>query len=122
MRRAGKQVLNVGGTDEAAACAAVSAIMWQAIGENRKLLSVPLKEVPEMTRGKGVRLQRYGDGGLADIKTFTLKEGLTTYDKGGRSRSFTELKDWIGARAQAGRLPPKGFPADRKFGGAFGAV
>ena len=122
MRRAGKQVLNVGGTDEAAACAAVQGDHVAAIGENRKLLIFPLKELPEMTRGKGVRLQRYGDGGLADIKTFTLKEGLTTYDKGGRARNFPDLKDWIGARAQAGRLPPKGFPADRKFGGAFGAV
>ncbi len=122
MRRAGKQVLNTTGTDEAVACAVVQGSHVAVIGENRKLLIFPIKEVNEMTRGKGVRLQRYADGGLADVKTFNLKEGLTVYDKGGRARTHTDLKDWVGARAQAGRLPPKGFTSERKFGGAFGAV
>lgn len=122
MRRAGKQVLNTTGTDEAVACAVVQGSHVATIGENRKLLIFPIKEVNEMTRGKGVRLQRYADGGLADVKTFNLKEGLTVYDKGGRSRNFPDLKDWVGARAQAGRLPPKGFTSERKFGGPFGAV
>ncbi len=87
------------------------------IGENRKLLIFPLKEVPEMGRGRGVILQRYKDGGAADAKVFTLKEGLT-WKSGDRERTETDLKDWVGERAQAGRLPPKGFSReDRPFSG-----
>ncbi|GMV63024.1 MAG: DNA topoisomerase (ATP-hydrolyzing) [Parvibaculum sp.] len=122
MRRAGKQVLNVTGTDEAVACAVVQGDHVAAIGENRKLVIFPLKEVNEMTRGKGVRLQRYKDGGLGDIKTFTLKQGLIAYDRSDRARTFDGLKEWLGQRAQAGRLPPKGFPVGHKFGGGFGAA
>ena len=122
MRRAGKQVLNVSGTDEAAACAVVQGDHVAVIGENRKLVIFPLKEVNEMPRGKGVRLQRYKDGGLGDVKTFNLKQGLVAYDRSGRSRTFDGLKDWLGTRAQAGRLPPKGFPVGHKFGGGFGAA
>ncbi|MAV92334.1 MAG: hypothetical protein CL676_13020, partial [Bdellovibrionaceae bacterium] len=91
------------------------------IGENRKLIIFPLAEVNEMTRGKGVRLQRYKDGGLGDIKTFTLKQGLIAYDRSDRARTFDGLKEWLGQRAQAGRLPPKGFPVGHSFGGGFGA-
>ena len=80
------------------------------IGDNRKLLLFPLKELPEMPRGKGVRLQRYKDGGLADVKTFTKKEGLTYIDSAGRSFILDRLRDWWGDRAQAGRLPPKASP------------
>ena len=122
MRRAGKQVLNVSGTDEAVACAVVQGDHVAAIGENRKLVIFPLKEVNEMTRGKGVRLQRYKDGGLGDVKTFNLKQGLVAYDRSGRGRTFDALKEWLGQRAQAGRLPPKGFPVGHKFGGGFGAA
>ena len=121
MRRAGKQVLNVSGTDEAIACAVVKGDHVAVIGDNRKLLVFPLKEVNEMTRGKGVRLQRYKDGGLGDIKTFTLKQGLIAYDRSDRARTFDALKEWLGTRAQAGRLPPKGFPVGHSFGGTFGA-
>ncbi|MFN4231135.1 DNA topoisomerase IV subunit A [Parvibaculum sp.] len=121
MRRAGKQVLNVGGTDEAVACAVVKGDHVAVIGENRKLVIFPLAEVNEMTRGKGVRLQRYKDGGLGDIKTFTLKQGLIAYDRSDRARTFDGLKEWLGQRAQAGRLPPKGFPVGHSFGGGFGA-
>ena len=80
------------------------------IGDNRKLLMFPLDELPEMTRGKGVRLQRYKDGGLADAKVFSKKDGLTYIDAAGRSFAVTELRDWWGQRAQAGRLPPQGLP------------
>jgi topoisomerase IV subunit A len=77
-----------------------------------------LEQVPEMARGSGVRLQRYKDGGLSDIRTFTADEGLTWIDSAGRS--FTtpvkELSDWRGDRAAAGRLAPKGFPKSNKFG------
>ena len=71
-----------------------------------------------MARGKGVRLQRYKDGGVSDAKVFTLKEGLTWKDTSGRTWTVAEadLRDWIGNRAEAGRLPPKGFPKTNRFG------
>ncbi len=89
------------------------------IGENRKLLVFPLNQVPEMARGKGVRLQRYKDGGVADVRVFALKEGMAWRDAAGRNFSVVgvDLKDWRGARAEAGRLPPKGFPKSNRFDG-----
>ena len=121
MTRKGKQILNVKGDDEAAVCAPVDGDSVAVIGDNRKLLLFPLKELPEMPRGKGVRLQRYRDGGLADAKTFTKKEGLTYTDAANRTftLSSAELRDWWGQRAQAGRLPPRGFPKSGKFGDRF---
>ena len=87
------------------------------IGQNRKMLVFKAVDVPEMARGKGVRLQRYKDGGIVDARVFTLKEGLTWTDSAGRNFTVTkaELKDWIGNRAEAGRLPPKGFPKNNRF-------
>lgn len=114
-RRAGKQVLNVETGAEAAACAAVEGDSVAVIGENRKVLLFPLADVPEMTRGRGVRLQRYKDGNLSDVKTFTRKEGLTWQDTGGRTHTLTDLKEWFGERGQAGRLAPKGFPRSNTF-------
>ena len=67
-------------------------------------------------RGKGVRLQKFKDGGLADAKLFKLKEGLSWIDSSGRNWNVTDLKEWLGERAQAGRLPPKGFPKSNRFG------
>jgi topoisomerase-4 subunit A len=118
--RKGKQVLNVTAPDEAAICAPVEGDSVAVIGDNRKLLLLPLKELPEMPRGKGVRLQRYKDGGLADAKTFTKKQGLPYLDSAGRSFVLSDLRDWWGARAQAGRLAPKGFPKSGRFGPKFG--
>ena len=114
--RTGKQVLNLEAGREAAACAPVVGDWLAVLGENRKLLLFRLAEVPEMARGRGVILQKYKDGGLSDVKSFSLEEGLSCRT-GERTRSFTkaELKDWIGARAQAGRLPPAGFPRALKF-------
>ena len=88
------------------------------IGENRKLLIFPLDEAPRMARGKGVRMQRYKDGGVADARVFALKEGLTWTDASGRLFTVgkTELAEWIGHRAEAGRLPPRGFPRNNRFG------
>ena len=88
------------------------------IGENRKLLVFPLSEAPRMARGKGVRMQRYRDGGVSDAKVFALKDGLTWMDSSGRVFTIdkAELKDWIGHRAEAGRLPPRGFPRNNRFG------
>jgi len=111
----GKQALNVSGSVEAAACAEVAGDMVAVVGENRKLLVFPLDELPEMTRGRGVTLQRYRDGGLSDVTTFDKKRGLSWAMGGGRTRTETDLRDWNGKRGQAGRLPPKGFPKSNKF-------
>jgi topoisomerase-4 subunit A len=115
--RKGKQVLNVKPPDRAAAVAIVEGDTVAAIGENRKMVLFPLSELPEMGRGRGVRLQKHKDGGLSDVKTFALDTGLTWSD--GAGRTFTlekkELADWRGKRADAGRLAPKGFPKSNRF-------
>jgi topoisomerase-4 subunit A len=115
--RKGKQVLNVTPPDEARAIAPAEGELVAAIGENRKMLVFPIDQVPEMTRGRGVRLQRHKDGGLSDIKTFEAEKGLTWTDSAGRvfTLSLKELADWRGNRADAGRLAPKGFPKNNKF-------
>jgi topoisomerase-4 subunit A len=115
--RKGKQVLNVAMPDEARAIAVVEGELVAAIGDNRKMLVFPLEQVPEMTRGRGVRLQRYKDGGLSDVKAFKVEEGLSWTDAAGRAFSLTlkELADWRGNRADAGRLAPKGFPRSNTF-------
>ncbi len=119
MTRKGKQVLNVAPPEEALVCAPADGDMVAVVGENRKLLCFVRKELNEMTRGRGVRLQRYRDGGLADAKTYNKAEGLTWLDSSNRTWTVTELGDWTGSRAQAGRLPPKGFPKANRFGPKF---
>jgi topoisomerase-4 subunit A len=116
--RKGKQVLNVTPPNEACTITTVTGDTIAVIGENRKMLVFGLDQVPEMSRGRGVRLQRYKDGGLSDVATFVAKEGLTWRDSAGREFSITmkELADWRGNRSDAGRLPPKGFPKSNKFG------
>ena len=116
--RKGKQVLNVTLPDEARALAVVEGELVASIGENRKMVIFPLDQVPEMARGRGVRLQRYKDGGLSDLKTFEAADGLSWTDTAGRAFSLTlkELADWRGNRADAGRLAPKGFPRTNRFG------
>ncbi len=113
--RAGKQVLNVRGDTRAAVCKPVAGDHLAAVGENRKMLIFPVADLPEMGRGKGVRLQKYKDGGLSDARIFTLSEGLTWLDPAGRTRTVTELDEWTGARASAGRMAPRGFPQDNRF-------
>jgi topoisomerase IV subunit A len=115
--RKGKQVLNVKPPAEAQVCVSVSPDNTHVatIGDNRKLVIFKLSDVPEMARGKGVRLQKFKDGGLSDAQTFNLKEGLSWIDGSGRNWNVTDLKDWMGERAQAGRLPPKGFPRSNRF-------
>ena len=117
--RKGKQILNVSSPDQARAIAPAIGELVAAIGENRKMLVFPIDQVPEMTRGRGVRLQRHKDGGLSDIKTFAAEKGLSWTDTAGRvfTLSLKELADWRGNRADAGRLAPKGFPKSNKFGG-----
>ena len=115
--RKGKQVLDVTLPDAARAIAVVEGELVASIGENRKMVIFSLDQVPEMTRGRGVRLQRYKDGGLSDLKTFTAEEGLSWTDAAARAFSLTlkELADWRGNRADAGRLAPKGFPRTNTF-------
>ncbi|MEO1423709.1 MAG: DNA topoisomerase IV subunit A [Pseudomonadota bacterium] len=112
--RSGKQVLNLRDAT-AAVCRPVDGDHVAVVGENRKVLIFPLDDLPEMTRGKGVRLQKYKDGGLSDARTFTLSEGLSWKDPAGRTRTETELGDYIAKRASAGRMAPRGFPRDNRF-------
>ncbi|MBT6986787.1 MAG: DNA topoisomerase IV subunit A, partial [Rhodospirillaceae bacterium] len=113
--RSGRQVLNVSGDVEAAVCAPVQGDHLAVVGDNHKLIIFPIEELPEMTRGRGVVLQKYRDGGLADAKTMNLADGLTWKQAGGRTRTETDLEMWLGKRSQAGRLAPKGFPKNNRF-------
>ena len=113
--RAGRQVLNLRDRVTARVCRPVFGDHVAVVGENRKLLVFPLAELPRMNRGKGVRLQRYKDGGLSDARTFVLAEGLTWRDPAARVRTEIDLADWTGARAGSGRMAPRGFPRDNRF-------
>jgi topoisomerase-4 subunit A len=110
-RRAGKQVLN----GEAVVSLEVSGDHLAVIGDNGKALIFPLDELPEMPRGKGVKLQSYREGGLRDAAVFKAEEGASWTTSDGRSRAWADWRDWLGKRAGAGRLAPKGFPASKRF-------
>jgi topoisomerase-4 subunit A len=114
-RRAGKTILALKPGEEWAACTAVRGDHVAVIGQNRKLLIFALAQLPEMPRGAGVQLQKYKDGGMSDVKTFALAEGLT-WRIGDKTRTEQKLAEWLGPRASAGRLPPSGFPRSNKFG------
>ena len=116
--RKGKQVLNVKPPDAARAVAPVEGELVAAIGENRKMVIFPLEQVPEMTRGRGVRLQRHKDGGLSDVKVFKGDDGLIWVDTAGRIfiQTLKELAVWRGNRGDAGRVRPDRFLANLKFG------
>ena len=115
--RSGKQVLNVKAPVRAAVCTRVQAgeDYVACVGENRKVLVFPLDELPEMGRGKGVRLQKYKDGGLSDARCFNRAEGLSWKDPAGRTRTETDLAEWDGKRAGTGRMAPRGFPRNNRF-------
>ncbi|MDO8977890.1 MAG: DNA topoisomerase IV subunit A [Afipia sp.] len=115
--RKGKQILNVTAPNEAAAIATVSGDTVAVIGTNHKMVVFPLEQVPEMARGRGVRLQKYSGGKLSDVMTFTAKDGMTWRDSAGREQSLTwkDLSDWRGNRADAGRQA-RGLPTSNKFG------
>ncbi|MGV1906012.1 DNA topoisomerase IV subunit A [Agrobacterium cavarae] len=117
--RKGKQIMNVSMPDETKLVVPVIGDHVAVVGENRKMLTFPLSQVPEMSRGKGVRLQRYKDGGVSDVKCFAIATGLSWEDSAGRSFSKVgdELLEWMGDRAGVGRSVPKGFPRSGKFGG-----
>ena len=113
--RAGKQVLNVRAPTRARVCKPVTGDAVAVVGENRKVLVFGLDELPEMGRGKGVRLQKYKDGGMSDATTFTLADGLSWRDPAGRTRTESNLAEWQGKRAGTGRMAPRGFPRDNTF-------
>lgn len=117
--RKGKQIMNVSMPDEAKLAVPVTGDHVAVVGENRKLLAFPLAQIPEMSRGKGVRLQRYKDGGVVDVKCFAVAEGLSWSDTAGRlfTKVGEELREWLADRATVGRTVPKGFPRSGKFGG-----
>jgi len=112
--RNGKQILNVVEGSRATLCVPVEGNHVAVIGENRKLLIFPLSQIPVMKKGQGVTLQKYKEGELSDVKCFNLKEGLS-WALGEKIRTETDLKAWLGNRADAGRLPPTGFPRTNKF-------
>ncbi len=115
--RKGRQVLNLDAPAKAALLVPANGDHVAVLGENRRLLIVPLSQVPELGRGKGVRLQRYAQGGIADARVFSLADGLRWTDPAGRvfTVRMPELAEWVGARADAGRLPPRGFPKTNTF-------
>ena len=112
--RGGKQVLNLPSGARAVTCCPADGDHVAVVGQNRRLLVFPLDELPEMSRGKGVILQRYKDGLLADVKVFTLADGLS-WQMGERTRTETDLLAWQGRRGSAGRMPPTGFPRPARF-------
>ncbi len=114
--RKGKQVLNVPAGSEAAVCRPAEGDMLACVGDNKKFLVFPASELPEMTRGKGVVLQKFQNGGLSDAKLFSKKGGLNWTDRSGRVQTIDDWKTYLGKRAQAGRIAPKGFPTSKKFG------
>ena len=113
--RSGKQILNLAKNSRAVACCMANGDMVASVGVNRNLILFPLDEVPEMTRGKGVILQRFKDGGLADITVFDSANGLSWQTSGRRVRKETNLTTWIARRGGAGKLPPNGFPRPARF-------
>jgi len=114
--RAGKQVLNLRDGARALICKPVAGDHVAVVGENRKMLVFALDELPEMARGKGVRLQKFKDGGLSDLTTLTLADGLSWKDPAGRTRHEGDLGEWLSKRAGTGRMAPRGFPRDNRFG------
>jgi topoisomerase-4 subunit A len=114
MRRAGKQVLVVKGQG-AALCIEAQGDHLAVVGDNGKILVFPSSELPKLARGKGVKLQSYRQGGLRDAQAFAASEGAAWSDAAGRTRQWPEWRQWLGRRAGAGRMVPKGFPASKRF-------
>ncbi|MEM9049001.1 MAG: DNA topoisomerase IV subunit A [Pseudomonadota bacterium] len=115
--RSGKAVLNPTRGAVLSCVRAVAGDHVAVVGQNRKMLVFPLTELPEMARGKGVRLQKYKDGGLSDVLTLALTEGLSWPDSAGRTRREPDLSEWLGKRGTAGRMAPRGFPRNNRFAG-----
>lgn len=113
--RSGRQVINVSGNTRACLCVPASGDSVAVVGTNRKLLIFSIEELPHLSKGKGVILQKYKDGKLADARVFNIKEGLSWHMNGGRQRVELSLVTWLGKRSGAGRMPPTGFPKPARF-------
>ena len=111
----GKQILNLNQGEKAQICLPVKADMVAIVGKNRKLLIFPISEIPEINRGRGVILQRFKDGDLADLTLFDREQGLHWRTNGDRTRHLTDYEKWVGKRGGAGKLPPNGFPRPARF-------
>ena len=109
-RKAGKQILNLSSDDEAISSDYLKGTNIAVIGENKKMLLFNQEELPRMSKGKGVRLQKYKEGNLKSIISFNYSEGLNIVDNNGRNRNFDDIENWLGKRGQAGKKVPKGFP------------
>ncbi len=111
----GKQIINLNQDEKAQICLPVNADMVASVGKNRKLLIFPISEIPEINKGKGVILQRFKEGDLADLTLFDSKSGLNWQTNGDRTRHLTDYTMWVGKRGSAGKLPPNGFPRPARF-------
>ena len=109
-RKGGKQILNLSNDDIAMSSAKLEGTHIAVIGENKKMVIFGKEELPRMTRGKGVKLQKYKEGNLKSVLSFSYEKGLNIIDKNGRSRHFDDIENWLGKRGQAGKKVPKGFP------------
>ena len=109
-RKGGKQIINLSNDDIAMSSAKLEGTHIAVIGENKKLVIFGKEELPRMTRGKGVKLQKYKEGNLKSVLSFSYEKGLNIIDKNGRSRNFDDIGNWLGKRGQAGKKVPKGFP------------
>ena len=113
--RNGKQILNLKSDEKLSVCTPVDGDYVASLGENGKLVVFPVTELPVMSRGKGVRLQKFKIGGLSDAKVFDSSTGLSWRMTGGKTRIETNILEWRGNRATSGRNPPYGFPKSKKF-------
>ena len=109
-RKGGKQILNLSNDDIAMSSAKLEGTHIAVIGENKKMVIFEKEELPRMTRGKGVKLQKYKEGNLKSVLSFSYEKGLNIIDKNGRNRNFDDIENWLGKRGQAGKKVPKGFP------------
>ncbi len=112
--RNGRKIMNLADGEKAVFCKKITGDMVAVIGDNRKLLVFKIEEIPTMARGRGVALQKYKDGGMADLQIFKESDGFT-YNRAGGTKTETDLLTWLGHRAQVGKLAPFGFPKSNKF-------
>ena len=113
--KSGKQILNVKDNNKAKICKKINGDTVAIVGNNRKLITYSIEEVPELYKGKGVILQRYKDGTLSDITTFKKEDGISWKMNGGRQRTEKDLLTWEGKRGGVGRMVPNGFPRPPLF-------
>lgn len=113
--RSGKIILNLSGDDKAVLCRPAVGDHVAVIGTNRKMIVFKAAEIPTMTRGSGVMLQKYAGAALSDVKFFNLEEGLA-FPSGNGIRVERNIELWLAKRASVGKIPPVGFPRSNKFG------